>query len=75
MYIWRREVYIWDVKWVSYLGGISSRGDLYAGDILTGFYSIGYGIEFNHFIKIFGNFKGKKTWKDPPEERDGNTGT
>ena len=48
---------------------------LYTGDILTGFYSIGYGIEFNHFMKIFGNSKRKKTWKDPSQETDGNTGT
>ena len=48
---------------------------LYTGDILTGFYSIGYGIEFNHFMKIFGNSKRKKTCKDPSQETDGNTGT
>ena len=48
---------------------------LYAGGMLTGFYGIGYGIEFNHFMKIFGNSKGKKYGKIPHKKRDGNTGT
>ena len=60
--------------------GFIFRGHIFKGGLIcrghiNRIYSIGYGIEFNHFIKIFGNFKGKKTWKDPPEERDENTGT
>ena len=49
-------------------GGISDRGPLYTGGILTGFYGIGYGIEFNDFTKIFGKSKGKKHGKNPHEK-------
>ena len=41
------------------------KGGLYTGGIITGYYSIGYGIEFNHFIKFFENSKGKKHGKIP----------
>ena len=60
--------------WGHILKGMG-KGGLYTRGILTGFYGIGYGIEFNHFMKTFGNSKGKKTWKNPTQERDGNTGT
>ena len=71
--------YIWGISWrraykQGAYWGILKKG-LQTGGILTGFYGIGYGIEFNHFMKTFGNSKGKKTWKNPPQERDGNTGT
>ena len=35
-----RGAYIWDVNWVTYLGGAYSGGALYTGGILTVFYGI-----------------------------------
>ena len=38
-YIQGMGAYIWDINWVTYLGCIFG-GDLYTGDLLTGFYGI-----------------------------------
>ena len=59
-----REAYIWDINWVSYLGAYLQVGLVYRGHI-NRILRYRYGIEFNHFMKIFGNSNGKKHGKIP----------
>ena len=69
-YIWEGHIYwgerlIFGILIGFHIWGHIFKWGLYTEGILTGFYGIGYGIEFNHFMKIFGNSNGKKHGKIP----------